>query len=99
MDHRGTALVALGQRPPAAVRPDRRGAVRRAMVLARATIGWNVGEGAVAVAAGAAAGSISLIGSGLDSAIEVSAAAVLAWRLRQERRAVARLAPTVARRG
>lgn len=32
-----------------------------------------------------AAGSVSLIGFGLDSAIEVSAAVVLAWRLRHER--------------
>jgi divalent metal cation (Fe/Co/Zn/Cd) transporter len=60
--------------------------VERAVWLTRTTIGWNVVEGAVAIAVGAAAGSISLIGFGLDSAIEVSAAAVLAWRLRQERR-------------
>jgi divalent metal cation (Fe/Co/Zn/Cd) transporter len=40
----------------------------------------------VAVAAGVVAGSVSLIGFGFDSAIEVSAALILAWRLRQERR-------------
>jgi len=40
----------------------------------------------VAVGAGVAAGSTSLIGFGFDSGIEVSAAIVLAWRLRQERR-------------
>lgn len=64
-------------------RPD---AVRRARWLNALTIGWNVIEGIVAIAAGLAAGSISLIGFGLDSAIEVSAAAVLTWRLARERR-------------
>ena len=51
-----------------------------------ATIGWNGIEGVVAVAAGVAAGSVSLVGFGFDSAIEVSAALILAWRLRRERR-------------
>jgi len=36
------------------------------------------------VAAGLAAGSVSLVGFGLDSGIEVSAAVILAWRLAQE---------------
>ena len=61
-------------------------AVRRARVLNVVTIAWNGTEGIVAVAAGVAAGSVSLVGFGLDSAIEVSAALALAWRLRQERR-------------
>jgi divalent metal cation (Fe/Co/Zn/Cd) transporter len=64
----------------------RAAAVRRASWLTTATIGWNVVEGVVAVAAGIAAGSIGLIGFGLDSAVEVSTAVVLAWRLAQERR-------------
>jgi divalent metal cation (Fe/Co/Zn/Cd) transporter len=65
---------------------DRAVAVRRARWLNLATIGWNSVEGVVAVAAGLAAGSVSLIGFGFDSAIEASAALVLAWRLRRERR-------------
>ncbi|HET7489754.1 MAG TPA: cation transporter [Acidimicrobiales bacterium] len=69
--------------PAAAARSD---VVRRALLLNRLTIGWNTLEGVVAVAAGVAAGSVSLVGFGLDSAIEVSAAAILAWRLIQERR-------------
>jgi divalent metal cation (Fe/Co/Zn/Cd) transporter len=60
--------------------------VHRARWLNAATIGWNGLEGVIAVTAGIAAGSISLIGFGFDSAIEVSAALVLTWRLRQERR-------------
>jgi hypothetical protein len=63
----------------------RAAAVRRGRLLNRLTIGWNAIEGIVAVAAGLAAGSVSLVGFGLDSAIEVSAAVILAWRLAQER--------------
>ena len=61
-------------------------AVEQARRLNRATIAWNGLEGIVAIAAGLAAGSVSLIGFGADSAIEVSAALILAWRLHQERR-------------
>lgn len=65
---------------------ERAQAVLRQKWLTGATIGWNCVEGVVAVVAGVAAGSVSLIGFGLDSGIEVSAALVLAWRLAQERR-------------
>ena len=61
-------------------------AVIRQKWLTAATIGWNSVEGVVAIAAGLAAGSVSLIGFGLDSGLEVSAALILAWRLAQERR-------------
>jgi len=45
------------------------------------TIAWNSLEGIVAVVAGLVAGSISLIGFGLDSFIEVTSGAVLLWRM------------------
>ncbi len=61
-------------------------AVRRARRLNALTIGWNTIEGIVAVGAGIAAGSVSLVGFGLDSGIEVSAAVALTWRLARERR-------------
>jgi divalent metal cation (Fe/Co/Zn/Cd) transporter len=61
-------------------------AVRRVRRYNNLTIGWNVVEGVVALAAGIAAGSISLIGFGLDSGVEVSTSGVLAWRLAMERR-------------
>ena len=66
--------------------PSRDDAVRRARHLNVATIAWNGTEGVVAVLAGVAAGSVSLVGFGFDSAIEVSAALILAWRLQRERR-------------
>lgn len=69
----------------AAPRVARAVALRRARWLNAATISWNAIEGVVAVTAGIAAGSVSLVGFGFDSAIEVSAALVLAWRLHQER--------------
>ena len=71
-----------------ATRPveSREGAIRKARTFNRFTIGWNVAEAVVALAAGVAAGSVSLIGFGLDSCIEVSASVILAWRLHQETR-------------
>jgi divalent metal cation (Fe/Co/Zn/Cd) transporter len=63
----------------------RQAAVIRSRRLNRLTIGWNLAEGVIAVTAGAIAGSVSLVGFGLDSGIEVSAAVVLAWRLSKER--------------
>jgi divalent metal cation (Fe/Co/Zn/Cd) transporter len=47
------------------------------------TVGWNVIEGIIAIAAGVAAGSIALVGFGLDSYIEVASGLVLIWRLRK----------------
>jgi len=61
-------------------------ALRRSRRLNRLTIGWNVAEGVIAVIAGAVAGSVSLVGFGLDSGIEVSAAVILSWRLAKESR-------------
>ena len=57
----------------------------RATLLNRLSLGWNAVECVVALALGIAAGSVSLIGFGVDSAVEVSSSVVLAWRLRQER--------------
>lgn len=59
---------------------------RRAVRLEQATIAYNAAEGVVAVAAGLAAGLVSLIGFGVDSAIEVAAAAVVLTRITAEAR-------------
>jgi divalent metal cation (Fe/Co/Zn/Cd) transporter len=64
---------------------ERPQAVRRARQLNRFSISWNIAEAVIALGAGVAAGSVSLVAFGLDSVIEVSASAILAWRLAQER--------------
>jgi divalent metal cation (Fe/Co/Zn/Cd) transporter len=51
------------------------------MLLEMAIITYNIGEGILSVIAGIAAGSIVLVGFGLDSAIEVSAALMVLWHL------------------
>lgn len=78
---------------PLAIGSDKAQWRRRAMTLAYATVGWNSIEAAVAVTAGHAAGSIALIGFGLDSGVEVLSAFVIVWQLRglderRERRAL-----------
>lgn len=63
------------------VRTDRQAGSRRlAVLLLWLTIAWNVAEGVVAVSAGVVAGSVALVGFGLDSFIEVTAAGILLWR-------------------
>ena len=54
------------------------------MLLEYLTIGWNLVEGIVAVSSGVIAGSIALVGFGIDSFIEMSSGAILLWRLRSE---------------
>jgi divalent metal cation (Fe/Co/Zn/Cd) transporter len=56
-------------------------AVRRGRALEYLTVGWNVVEAVVAIAAGAAAGSTALIGFGIDSMIESASGGVMLWRL------------------
>ncbi len=60
--------------------------LRRALWLVGFTLAYNVLEAGVAIWAGSAAGSIALLGFGLDSVIECAAAAVLLWRLGVELR-------------
>ena len=58
-------------------------AVRQGRRLEYFTVGWNLIEAAVALGAGFFAGSIALIGFGIDSLIETSSGAVLLWRLQE----------------
>ena len=63
------------------VSPDRRSVLaRRVRLLVAATISYNVVEAVVAIAAGTVASSTALVGFGLDSVIEVSSAAAVAWQ-------------------
>jgi hypothetical protein len=60
--------------------------VRRGIALEYLTIGWNLLECLVAITAGWFAGSVALVGFGVDSAIESVSGSVLLWRLYAERR-------------
>lgn len=62
-------------------RPD---LVRRGQRLEYFTIGYNSLEGLVSIAAGVIAGSVSLVGFGLDSAIEVASGTAVLWRLHHD---------------
>jgi divalent metal cation (Fe/Co/Zn/Cd) transporter len=80
------------QRPVSADR--RRSLARRAQQLAGASVAYNVVEAAVAITAGAIAGSVALVGFGLDSVVEVSSGLIILWQFRhpmpesRERRAL-----------
>ena len=60
--------------------------LKRGLRLEYLTVGWNVLEGIIAVGAGIAAGSIALIGFGVDSFVETISGAVIIWRLMAETR-------------
>lgn len=60
---------------------DRQHIAQRGKRLEYFTIGWNTLEGLVAIVAGAFAGSISLVGFGIDSFVEVASGVALLWRM------------------
>lgn len=62
-------------------RPD---LVRRGQRLEYFTIAYNSLEGLVSIVAGLIAGSVSLVGFGLDSVIEVTSGTALLWRLHHD---------------
>lgn len=60
---------------------DTSDATRRGRVLSYLTIVWNSLEGIIAIGSGIVAGSIALVGFGVDSVIEVSSGVIILWRL------------------
>ena len=60
--------------------------IRRSLWLVAGTMVYNALEAVVALWAGVGAGSIALVGFGLDSIIELAAAAVVLWRIAIEAR-------------
>jgi len=61
---------------------DRARLGRRAQLLAATSVGYNVIEAIVAISAGLVAGSIALVGFGLDSVVEVSSGLIILWQFR-----------------
>ena len=67
---------------PAAFEPSSKwlAAARKAKLLSWLSLVWMGAEGAIAITAGILAGSIALIGFGIDSAIEGVASLIIVWR-------------------
>lgn len=63
---------------------SRQSAVRRGILLSYATIGYNSLEAIGSLIAGILAGSVALVGFGIDSVIEVIASVAAQWRLRTD---------------
>ncbi len=68
------------------IHQGRAASVRQALRLEYLTVGWNVVEGIVAISAAVLAGSVALLGFGIDSFVESASGAILVWRLLAERR-------------
>lgn len=64
--------------------PSREDLVRQGIRLSYATIGYNTLEAIASLIAGLFAGSVALIGFGIDSVIEVTASGAAQWRLRSD---------------
>jgi divalent metal cation (Fe/Co/Zn/Cd) transporter len=73
-------LAPATPRPAAISRARYAELARRVKLLSWLSLFWMTIEGAVAIAAGIVAGSIALVGFGLDSAIEGFASIVIIWR-------------------
>ncbi|MDE2391482.1 MAG: cation transporter [Rhodospirillales bacterium] len=83
----GCASSCCGSAQSTGSDPEARAAlIKRAFRLEWLTIIWMVLEAAVAIGAGLAAGSLTLLAFGLDSIIELASASVLIWRLTVELR-------------
>jgi divalent metal cation (Fe/Co/Zn/Cd) transporter len=74
-------MVNIPLRSSGAAAPERVAVLaRRVRLLVAATMTYNVIEAVVAITAGTIASSAALVGFGLDSIIEVSSAAIVAWQ-------------------
>lgn len=79
----GHTCAGHGHAHAVAVDPaERRRLGRRAQLLAAASVGYNVVEAVVAIAAGLVAGSVALVGFGLDSTVEVASGVIVLWQFR-----------------
>ena len=62
--------------------PSRARLGRRAQLLAAASVSYNLVEAVIAISAGLVAGSVALVGFGLDSVVEVSSGLIILWQFR-----------------
>jgi divalent metal cation (Fe/Co/Zn/Cd) transporter len=75
-----TQPVRLRTRPPPIGLEERRRLAARVRLLSWVSLVYMAAEGGIAIVAGVLAGSIALIGFGIDSAIEGFASAIIVWR-------------------
>ena len=73
-------MAAPAATAPVAPSPEFLRAVRRVKALSWLSLVWMGAEGTIAIVAGVLAGSIALVGFGIDSAIEGFASAIIVWR-------------------
>ncbi len=64
---------------------ERSSLLTRGLRLEYLTVGWNLVEGVIAISAALAAGSVALLGFGIDSFVESTSGGILIWRLLAER--------------
>lgn len=81
------AAAAIAAPPPGRLEPGQRDRlIRRAKGLSRFSLAYMTAEGAIAITAASRAGSVALLGFGLDSAIEGLASIIVIWRFTGTRR-------------
>ena len=73
------SVVELQRRLPVTPPQERAALERRARLLAWSGNAWHLIEFAIAIGAGIVAGSVALIGFGIDSVIEALAGGVIVW--------------------
>ncbi|MGL5927610.1 MAG: cation diffusion facilitator family transporter [Dermatophilaceae bacterium] len=74
-------MTAVAARHPLST-ADRRRLGRRAQLLAATSVTYNIVEAVIAITAGVIAGSVALVGFGLDSIVEVCSGLVILWQFR-----------------
>jgi divalent metal cation (Fe/Co/Zn/Cd) transporter len=79
-----TSSVDRRSHAPAPGERKRAAGLARGLRLEVLSLAYNVAEAVVGIAAGVAAGSVALVGFGLDSVVEASSAVILLWRFRTE---------------
>jgi hypothetical protein len=83
-EHRVRLILADNGHMATATTPNRRDLVRQGQRLEYFTVAWNSTEALVSIVAGIFAASVSLVGFGLDSIIEVASGIALLWRLHHD---------------